>query len=284
MAGGSPGGRRAASALPQQRLGRLDRMAEIQRQHRLGGALHAQRALVHPQHLAAPGGDDVGLMGRDHQDLGVAHQLLQPPPRLDHEAGVAGQEPLVHQQHLRPDRGGEREAEADHHAGAVGAHRHVEEAAEVGEPLHVVLQGADRARVQPGIEPAQADILPAGEVEVHPQVGVEQGVQLAPHRHPAGDRLVDPGQRAQQRGLARTVAADQPQPLARTQREGEAAQRVHHQAALRILAQPVRGRRGDGLAQRARGAVVQRERHVQVAHLDARHRLRPSTPGARARG
>ena len=101
-------------------------------------------AAVEPHHPRAPVDDDAGRVRGEHQDLGPAHHVLQPGARLFHERGVAGQEPLVHQQHLRADRGREREAEPHHHAGAVDAHRQVDELAELGEVLHVLLQAADR--------------------------------------------------------------------------------------------------------------------------------------------
>ena len=185
---------------------------------------------------------------------------------------------------MRPDGRRDGEGEPHRHARAVETQRQLHELAEIGEAHHVLHHGGDGGAAHAVIHAAQHDVFPAGQVAVHAGMHVQQRADGAVHTQPPGDRLIDAGQRAQQGGLARTVASDEAEPLARSQREGEPAQRVHHHPALRILVQPARCGRGDGLLQRSCGAVIERERHVQVAHLDAGHRLRPSRRGARARG
>ena len=87
---------------------------------------------------------------------------------------------------------------------------------------------------------------------VHAGRGVDQRADRAGHLQPPADRLVDPGERPQQRGLAGAVAADEGHPLAAADAEVEVAQRGDDDAVRGVLAQPQRRLGEDALLQRAR--------------------------------
>ncbi len=52
--------------------------------------------------------------------------------RLGKRTRVAGGQPFVHQKNFRRKRRRDSEAEPDHHAGRIGAHRHVDVIAKLG--------------------------------------------------------------------------------------------------------------------------------------------------------
>src|ERR1019366_7957770 len=160
-------------------------------QHDFGGTILAHAALIEPDHPRAPGLHDGGDVGGQYEDLGAAHHVLEPDSGTLEEGGVAGQDPLIHQQDLRANGGGEREGEADHHARGVDAHGKVEEVAKVGEAANVVGQTSERGARQPVVEAAQHDVLPPGQVEVHAELHVEQRVHAALDADAADHRLID---------------------------------------------------------------------------------------------
>ena len=103
----------------------------------------ADPPLLQPDHARAPIAQRILRMGGEHEDLGAPHHILEPDPRLLNEARIAGEEPFVHQQDLRADRGREREGKADHHSRAVDPHRKIEEGESIPVRLsHVVANSA----------------------------------------------------------------------------------------------------------------------------------------------
>ena len=222
-------------------------------------------------------------MRREHQDFRLAHHVLQPIPGAFHEVRIPRQEPLIHQQHLRADRGGDGETEPDDHPRAVDAHGQVDELVHLPEHPHILLQPRDRRWIEPAIEAAQQNILPPGQAEIEAEMRIEQRVQRPAHPDRTGERLVDPRHRAQQRGLAGAIAADQPEPVARPEGEGDIAQRLHHNAMAIILAHAFLHGVEQRFLQAASTGVVEREVETDTPDLDARHRrvqIRPIHCGA----
>jgi hypothetical protein len=99
-------------------------------------------------------------MRRQYQNLGAPHHVFQPGSRTVQEASIAGQDPLVHQQDLRADGGGQRERQADHHARGVDAHRQVDKVAKVRKAPNVVGQASQRGARQSVVQAAQGNVLP----------------------------------------------------------------------------------------------------------------------------
>ena len=85
---------------------------------------------------------------------------------------------------------------------------------------HVLLELADRRRVEAVVEAAQHDVLAPGQIDVHAEAADRAARSALPRtRTRPIDRLVDAGERAQQRGLAGAVDADQAEAVAARQRE-----------------------------------------------------------------
>src|SRR5262245_28161930 len=122
---------------------------------------------------------------------------------------VADREHLVQEQDVRVDVHGDREAEPHVHPGRVRPHGQVDEALELRErddlvhPLaHVLaLETVDRA--------AEEDVLAAGEIGVEAGAELEQRADRAAHVERASSRREDARDQAQERRLARAVAADE---------------------------------------------------------------------------
>ncbi len=107
-----------------------------------------------PQDLARFHPDDPGAalldlaeVVRDEEDRArFLAQLLDPVVRLGAERGVTGGERLVDHQDLVALGGGDGEPQPLRHAGRVGAHRQVDEAADAGEIDDLLVAGLDLAR------------------------------------------------------------------------------------------------------------------------------------------
>jgi hypothetical protein len=195
-------------------------------------------------------------------------QLLDPVVRLGAERGVAGREGLVDHQDLVALGRGDREPQALGHAGGVGAHRQVDEVAYAGELDDLVEAGLDLGGRHAHRQAAEHHVPLAGEV-------IEQRGVNAEQRRLAGcvDRALLSGQEAgdgaQQRGLARTVPADDTDHVTVVNDERDAADGVDfpdRDAALPLY-QAHHGRgRGPLVAPRAVDAV----NHVKVVDHDGR--------------
>ena len=131
------------------------------------------------------------------------------------EAQVADRDHLVDQQRLRLELGDDAEGEPQLHALAVGPHRRVGEALELGELDHGADQRA-RLRAPPAVHDERGHrVLAARSGEVEPAVEAQHrgGAGRQPHR--AAGRPAEAGGQAQQRRLAGAVGADEPDALAR---------------------------------------------------------------------
>src|SRR5665811_2384725 len=167
--------------------------------------LHPAAAELRNQHFR---------MGREDDDRGAVEKALDPPPRLLPERRVAGADPLVDQQNIFMRGGRDGEGQPREHAGRIGAHRQRQEIAELGEFGDIVELGRDLAPAHAHHVAAQINILEAGRFRVHPGMGVEQRTDSPLDGDGAAARLVDAGEHAQQRRLARAVMADKADAIA----------------------------------------------------------------------
>ena len=93
----------------------------------------------------------------------------------------------------------------------------------------------------PEEQPADDDVLEAGDLRVHPDAEVENRCDPATYGRRAAGRLVDARQQPQQRRLACAVVADQADPVAHLQRQRDVAQRLDDDdvlGSLRPIAPP----------------------------------------------
>ena len=178
------------------------------------------RALAQPLHLG-------GVVGDEDDRAAALLELEDLAEALALEGLVADGEDLVEQEDVRVEMRRDREAEPHVHPRGVGAHGPVDRLLELGEGDDLVEALADLRALEPVDGAVEEDVLAAAEV------GVEAGAELEQRADPAADldaarrRLDDPGDQAQQRRLAGAVAADEPDGLARLDRERDVVERLH---------------------------------------------------------
>ncbi len=236
--------------------------------HVLDPAGHLDGAVVDPHRgLAQPGQELVG-MACEHQDSGSLDQTLQPRLRLLEEVGVDRADALVEQQDLRVDAGDHAHRQPHPHTGRVGAQRHRQVLAEFGELGDLVDLGRHLLAGLPQEQPADDDVLVAGDLRVHADAEVENRCDTATYGRRAAGRLVDSRQQPQQRGLARAVVSDQADPVAHLQRQRDVAQRLDDDDVLGVASDRAAGLAEERLLQRARLRVEDGELDPGVAGLD----------------
>ena len=204
-------------------------------------------AAVAQQHRPLAQPLDLRRVVRDEDDRAAALLELEDlAEALALERLVADREDLVEQEHVRVEVRGDREAEPHVHPRRVRAHRPVDRVLELGERDDLVEALADLRLAETLDRAVQEDVLAAAEV------GVEAGAELEQRADPTADgdlalgRLDDPGDQPQQRRLARAVAPDQADRLARRDRDRDVREREH---VLRL------------------GAPAQHEQLLQAARL-----------------
>src|SRR5271167_1398117 len=101
--------------------------------HLLDRADRQYPSVIQQQPARAPLLDELHRVRGQHQDARMAHEFLDAALRLGEKAGIAGGQPLVHDQDVGGDAGRNSEGQANHHSGGVGPHRHVEVVAKFGE-------------------------------------------------------------------------------------------------------------------------------------------------------
>ena len=212
-------------------------------------------------------------MRRQNQHARELDELFHPLRRLGDEQSVAGRQPFVEQQDFRHDAGGSGKSQPNAHARRIGANRHVQIVAELGERGDLVDALAHVARVDAHIHAAQDDVLLAGHVGVHADIDVEE--RRDPSRShqftPAG--TIDAGQYLEQRGLAGAVEADQADPIALLDAEIEVVERAHVDAVERVAREIAARRVGDDrFFQRPRAALIHRKVDAQIVQAKKRHR------------
>ena len=212
------------------------------------------RPLAEPLHRG-------GVVGDEEDRPAALLELEDLAEALALERLVADGEHLVQQQHVRLEVRGDREAEAHLHPRGVGAHRQVDELLQLGEGDDLVQVLADRRLLQPEDRPVQEDVLAPGELGLEAGAELEQrGDAAADGGAPAG-RAEDPGDDPQERRLAGAVAPDEPDRLARLDREGDVLQRLH-------LACGDAAARDDELLQRPRRLRIDEEAARDALELE----------------
>ncbi len=184
-------------------------------------------------------------------------QFVDPRVALDPELGVAGRQRLVDQQDLVVLGRGDREPQPRAHARRVGLHRQVDELAHAGEVHDLGVLGLDVGLGHPHRQAPEHHVPLAGEVLHQGGVDAEQG-GVADRVDRAVLGREQPGDRAQQRGLARAVPADDADRVAAVGDERHAADGVHlADRRPRLPAEYAEqgGRRGAAVPARAVDAV-----------------------------
>ena len=180
-----------------------------------------------------------------------ALQVLHPPDATALELRVADGECLVDDEDVGLEVGRDGERQAQPHARGVALQRRVEEPLDAGEGGDLVEARADVAARHAEDRPAEEHVLPPRELVVEARADVEQGAEPAADASDAGGRRRDPREDPQQRGLARTVAADDADQFAGAHRERHVLQRPEVLAlGATASAHPVRDDLGEQLRAR----------------------------------
>jgi len=151
---------------------------------------------------------------------------------------VADRQHLVDQQHVGIGVDGDREAEADVHAGGVVLDRLFHEVAETGELHDLVIAPPDLALREAEHGAVDEDVLAPRNFGVKTGAKLNHGGDPPGDGDPPGGRLEHAGDQLQEGGLARAVAADHPERLAAGDREVDAGERLDG-----VLAPQVAGER-----------------------------------------
>jgi hypothetical protein len=135
--------------------------------------------------------------------------------------GISHGEYFIDDQDFWFEVGGDGEGQADVHAGAVALDRRIEEVFHFRERHDLVELAGNLAAAHPQDAAVHVDVLAAR------QLGVKAGPHFQEAPHPAAEldpparRLGDPREDFQKRALARAVAADDADDLARLDLEGD---------------------------------------------------------------
>ncbi len=113
-------------------------------------------------------------MTGDHENPRLFDEIFQPKVGAGDERRVAGSDHFVENEDFRSDGGGDGKGEAYHHARRIGADRHVQIIAELGEIRDVVERILDLPGAEAEHLAAHPDILQAGRVLIHAELEIEQ--------------------------------------------------------------------------------------------------------------
>ena len=263
------------------------------------GPSKAIAALIEPQRPLAEPADRTQVVRHEDDRPAGALQVLHPADAAALELRVADGERLVDDEDVGLEVGRDGERQPQPHPRGVALQRRVEEALDPGEGGDLVEARADVAAGHAEDRPAEEHVLAPRELVVEARPDVEQGAEPAADAGDAGGRRRDPREDPEQRGLARTVAADDADQLAGAHRERHVLQRPEVLAlAATAPAHPVRDDLGEQLRARApadRVALAQPRRprwscaldHVREADLDRAEVVQPAHhdhDGAHERG
>ncbi len=159
----------------------------------------------------------------------VAH--LAEAPAL--ELGVTDREHFVDHEDLGLEVRRDREREPHRHPAAVALHRDLEEALDAGEVDDRVELPGDLAALHAQDGAVQVDVLASGELGVESGSDLEQAPDATSDPHLARAGLGDPAQDLEQGALARPVAPDDADRLARLDVEVDVFQRPESLAGAR---------------------------------------------------
>ena len=224
------------------------------------------------------------VLGGQHHDPDAVGERLEPPVGLVEKAAVADRHPLVHQQDVGFEAGPGREPEPEAHTRRVGAHGHVQVAAEFGERRDLLDARARPGRIHSAQQRTGDDVLAARVVLVESKQHVEQRADAPVAPHAAGGGLVDAGEHPQQRCLAGAVAAHQRDPVAVGEREAHVVQGAHRERPSLAADASARAAMHERPAQRACAGAVHRQvhRHATQAQPGAVHSQYAIRPRQRA--
>lgn len=196
----------------------------------------ADFAVVDPQRGVAELGEEVVGVRGENEDAGARDELLEAGAGLGHEGGVDGADAFVEEEDFRFNTGDHAEGEADAHAGGVGAQRHREVVAELGEFGDFIHLLFHLAAGLPQEKAADDDIFIAGDFGVHADAEIEDGGHAAADIGGAAGGFVDSGKQAQQRGFAGAIVSDQAYAVAFAQVEVDIAEGFDNHHIIGITA------------------------------------------------
>ena len=199
-------------------------------------ALRRDPTLVEPNGSIAESRHRAEVVGHEDDGLALRAELADLREAFVLEVLVADRENLVHEQHVRVEVHRDRKAEPHVHAGRIGLHVRVEEAAEVGEVLDRGHDPVDLGSLEPEQRPVEVRVLAAAEVGMKARADLEQRRDASVHLEHARTRLRGSGEELEQRGFARAVRADHAERTALIDGEAHVAERLHF-LARRVLAQ-----------------------------------------------
>jgi hypothetical protein len=181
-------------------------------------ALEEHGALAEPLH-------GHGVVRNEHDRASRLLEGEDAAEALSLERLVADGKDLVEEKDVGVEEGRDREAEAHRHPGRVRPDRPVDRVLELGEGDDLVEAPADVRAAEALDRAVQEHVLAACEVRVEACAELEQGADPACRTHRARARLDDPGDQAQQRRLARSVASDETDGLSLRHVERDVAER-----------------------------------------------------------
>src|SRR5208283_1027408 len=152
------------------------------------------------------------------QFVDLAHAALA-------EIDVADGEGLVHQPDFGVHIDGHGEGQPHHHAARIGFYRLVDEVADLGEDLDILIALVDLPGGEAEDGAVEVDVVASGEFGVESSAQFEQSRDAAIHGNDSGGGLEDPGYHLEQRALAGTVLADDAEGFAALNVEGDIVQR-----------------------------------------------------------
>ena len=176
------------------------------------------------QHALAELRDGVHVVRHEEDRAASGPDLADAVHALRLETLVTHREHLVDDEDLGVHVGGDREAEARVHAGAVVLHRHVDELAELAELDDAVELGGHLPARVAHERPVQEDVVAAGQVGIEPRGELDHRRHAALHPGAALGGDEHAGRDLEERALPRTVVTDEPDRLALPHLEAHATQ------------------------------------------------------------
>jgi hypothetical protein len=191
--------------------------------------------------------------------------MTHPEFSANGELGIGRADALIEHEHLGPQAGDDREAQARHHPRGVRVDRVVDSRAQAGELEGLGRDARDLLASQTELDTQGLGVLPAGRLLVQAQIRpAQKGQDATSDRNTALRRQQHAGDHAQQRGLARAVGTQQPDAFAVVDAEADIAQRIDDPPLLMAAHEGVHGRSLDVLV--ARSEVL--EVHAHPSSVD----------------
>ena len=210
---------------------------------RFGIALRLRDAAVEPERLVAEPRHEIQRVRDQQHGAAAASEIGKLVEALVRERFVADREHFVDEQHVRIDVDRDGEPEAHVHARRIRLDRRVDELLELGETDDVVEAAGDLAAAQAEHHAVDVDVLASGDLRVEAGAELDERRHASVDAHGARRRLADAGNQFQHRALARAVAADDSERLARRHVERHALERLEHRVGPEIAQDAARQQR-----------------------------------------